>query len=86
MGMAYITDFGSNGRKWIKVQDGDGAEYYYDQGEGVEEPTPVHADLVWFKHAEKREIRYEGDKVPDVLIIRDGGGPPLSHYYHKRKA
>jgi hypothetical protein len=83
MGTAYITEFG---QKTFAVRDNGEKTYRYDQGGGVESPTVVHADIFWIKGALKKYIvTYEGDSLPEVLIVKDGGVPGY-HEYHRRRA
>jgi hypothetical protein len=82
MKTAYVIEIRD---KTFIVQDGDD-KYQYDQGEGIESPPMIHADLLWFKGATKgREVKYEGERIPEVLVVRDGEVPGY-HYYHQRTA
>ncbi len=69
--------------KILTVRDHDGQIYKYEQGAGVESPTMIHADMLWPKGFEKRVFNYEGDRLPAVLIVRDGGVPDY-HEYNRR--
>ena len=65
--------------------DGSGNTFEYDQGEGVECPSVIHADMLWPKGFEKPTLKYEGDGPPEVVVIMDGG-LPLYHRYQLRAA
>jgi hypothetical protein len=68
----------------VAVQDGEHI-YRYEQGEGIEQPSVIHADMLAFSDAdeERHEINFEGETPPKVLILRDGGIPE-HHCYHQR--
>ena len=82
MGRAYVVELRD---KVATLRDENGHEAQYDQAEGVESPPVIHADFLWPKGAEKREVRFDGDVLPDAIVLRDGGFP-LDHRYQQRKS
>jgi hypothetical protein len=51
------------------------SRHLYDRGPEAKGPTQVNADVTWVPQAQARyEVRYEGDVLPQVLIVKV---PPL---------
>jgi hypothetical protein len=80
MGTAYIVESRSKMFS-VRIQD---RLLWYDQGEAVEVPKVVHADITWIKPTQKFEISFAGPTVPIVLIVKDGDGDEF-HVYRRRQ-
>ena len=79
MGVATIVEHG----KGTLTIEHKGKTCQYDQGEGLEDPPMINADILWLREHQKRyEVKFAGDDLPETLIVRDGGLPGW-HKYHR---
>jgi hypothetical protein len=69
----------------LVVQEAEGTKHRYKQGRAIPEESAIHGDIMgWYPSANEPKFlfNYDGDELPTLLKIRNGGSDTGYHEFH----